>query len=309
MTDKTFNLDELNELKQAYQLIDEKLDGKEIVTPEQIRTVTMNNIGFLKRSFKKDISWSTFAFIPVLAIWFAINYNLTAIAWWIFGIYTVVDAALRFLLIRMMSRTDHSSFDLNTLLRREKTYMKADIALACLGLVFWGTFNFIFLNTAVAIAFVVLISLALITKIVAIAKGGGLRSWRKVEISEPGKVRKFFIWFFGVILAVLLVILLIGTVYNSVTVQFDPIELCYRLSYLMSCLLIILLPVSDKLIRKNASDKLQKVTVVFGILTIAFASVPLIQMLITHSAIKYNIMFPIAMSLIVLFSISNRRNK
>ena len=36
MTDNTFNLDELNELKQAYQLIDEKLDGKEIVTPEQI---------------------------------------------------------------------------------------------------------------------------------------------------------------------------------------------------------------------------------------------------------------------------------
>ena len=52
MTDNTFNLDELNELKQAYHLIDEKLDGKEIVTPEQIRKVTLKNISIFKTMFK-----------------------------------------------------------------------------------------------------------------------------------------------------------------------------------------------------------------------------------------------------------------
>ena len=61
MTDNTFNLDELNELKQTYQLIDEKLDGKEIVTAEQIRTVTLKNIGFFKRVFKREFSWTYLA--------------------------------------------------------------------------------------------------------------------------------------------------------------------------------------------------------------------------------------------------------
>ena len=309
MTDNTFNLDELNELKQAYQLIDEKLDGKEIVTPEQIRTVTMNNIGFLNGSFKREISWSTFAFIPVLAIWFAINHELTATAWWIFGIYIVVETVLRLLLIRMVSRTNHSTFDLNTLLRRENTYRKADIAISCMSVIFWATFNFVFLNKLAAIIFVALITMALITKIRAIAKGGGLRSWRKVEVSEPGKVRKIFIWFFSVLLAVLVVIMSIGTVYNSITVQFDPIDLCSKMSYLLSCVLIILMPFGVKKIRTNGYGRLQKVTMILGIITIALASVPLIQMLITHSALKYNIMFPLAMSLIVLFSISDKRKK
>lgn len=309
MTDNTFNLDELNELKQAYQLIDEKLDGKEIVTPEQIRTVTMNNIGFLNRSFKRDISWSYLAFIPVLAIWFAINCELTTTGWWVFGIYSIVEIVLRFLLIRMMNRVDHSALDLNTLLRREKTYMKADIAIACVGLVFWGTFNFLFLNTTMAIIFLVMISLSLIIKIKAMAKGGGLRNWRKVEVSEPGKVRKFFIWFFVVILAVLVIILTIGTVYNSITVQFDPIELCYRISFLLSCVLIILMPITTKKIRNGRADKLQKVTVVLGIVTIVLGLIPVAQMLITKGAVKHISMFPLAMALIVLYSINAIKKK
>ncbi len=309
MTDNTFNLSELNELKQAYQLIDEKLDGKEIVTPDQIRTVTMNNIGFLNRSFKRDISWSYLAFIPVLAIWFAINCELTATGWWVFGIYSIVEIVLRFLLIRMMNRVDHSALDLNTLLHREKTYMKADIAIACVGLVFWGSFNFLFLNTTMAIIFLVLISLSLIIKIKAMTKGGGLRNWRKVEVSEPGKVRKFFIWFFSVILAVLVIILSIGTVYNSITVQFDPIELCYRISFLLSCVLIVLMPITTKKIRNGGSDKLQKVTVVLGIVTIVLGLIPVAQMLITKGTVKHISMFPLAMALIVLYSINAIKKK
>ena len=69
------------------------------------------------------------------------------------------------------------------------------------------------------------------------------------------------------------------------------------------------MPFGVKKIRINGYGRLQKVTMILGIITIALASVPLIQMLITHSALKYNIMFPLAMSLIVLFSISDKRKK
>ena len=310
MTDNILNLDELNELKQAYQLIDEKLDGKEIVTPEQIRTATMNNIGFLERTFKRDLSWSYLAFIPVLAIWFAIEGALNATGWWILGIYSVVEVALRFMLIRMINRADHSTLDLKTLLRRENTYMKADIAIACLGLVFWGAFNFMFLNTATAIIFVAIVSLSLIIKIKAVLKkDGGLRNWRRTEVSEPGIVRKIFIWFFGVILAILVVILTIGTVYNSITVKFDPIDLCSKISFLLSCILIVLMPVSLKKIRNGGYDRLYKVIMVLGIVTIVLGSIPVAMLLIAKSTVEFTPMFPIVMALLVLYSVYNVKNR
>ena len=310
MTENILNLDELNELKQAYQLIDEKLDGKEIVTPEQIRTATINNIGFLERTFKRDLSWSYLAFIPVLAIWFGIEGALNATGWWVLGIYSVVEIALRFMLIRMINRADHSTLDLKTLLRRENTYMKADIAIACLGLVFWGAFNFIFINTTTAIIFLAMISLSLIIKLKAVLKkDGGLRNWRRTEVSEPGIVRKIFIWFFTGILAVLVVILTIGTVYNSVTVQFDPIDICAKISFLLSCILIILMPVSLKKIRNGGYDRMYKVIMVLGIVTIVLGLIPVAKMLIAKSIVQYINIFPIVMSLLVLYIVNNAKNR
>ena len=98
MTDNTFNLDELNELKQAYQLIDEKLDGKEIVTPEQIRTVTLKNINIFTRLFKFSTTWSLYALTPILILTFAFSPKITATGIWILCIYLAIDILLHILL-------------------------------------------------------------------------------------------------------------------------------------------------------------------------------------------------------------------
>ena len=40
MTNENIKLEELEELRETFQLMDEKLDSQEIVTPEQIREAT-----------------------------------------------------------------------------------------------------------------------------------------------------------------------------------------------------------------------------------------------------------------------------
>ena len=161
MTDNTFNLDELNELKQAYQLIDEKLDGKEIVTPEQIRTVTLKNISNFKRLFKFTTSWSLYAFTPLLILMFAFSPKITATGIWVLCIYLAIDILLHFLLIRKMNSVDHSELDLRTLLSEEIFYNKSAFALSCAGFAFWIVFNYFFLGIGAAIAMLVLFILTI----------------------------------------------------------------------------------------------------------------------------------------------------
>jgi hypothetical protein len=115
MTDNTFNLSELDELKQAYQLIDEKLDGKEIVTPEQIRKASLKNISIFKRMYKFSTTWSLFAITPLLVLIFAFSPNMTTTGFWILGIYLTIDFLLHFLLMRRIKLVDHSELDLRTL--------------------------------------------------------------------------------------------------------------------------------------------------------------------------------------------------
>ena len=157
MTDNTFNLDELNELKQAYQLIDEKLDGKEIVTPEQIRKASLKNISIFKRMYKFSTTWSLFAITPLLVLIFAFSPNMTTIGFWILGTYLVIDFLLHFLLMRRMKRVDHSELDLRTLLNEESFYNKSAFALTCVGFAFWIVFNYFFLGIIASVAMMVFI--------------------------------------------------------------------------------------------------------------------------------------------------------
>jgi hypothetical protein len=69
------------------------------------------------------------------------------------------------------------------------------------------------------------------------------------------------------------------------------------------------MPITTKKIRNGRADKLQKVTVVLGIVTIVLGLIPVAQMLITKGAVKQISMFPLAMALIVLYSINAIKKK
>ncbi len=225
MTDNTFNLDELQELKQAYQLIDQKLDGKEIVTPEQIRKVTLKNISIFKTMFKFSTSWSLFAFTPILIFIFAFSPLMTATGMWILGIYLAVELSLHFLLIRKMNRVDHSELDLRTLLSEESLYTKSAFALSCAGFAFWIVFNYFYMGIGASIAMLVLFILAIGSRTRFFTKKVSIRELTlPVEPKEPGKLRKAISWFFLSILIIVTLILGAGLIYNTVGGTVNPME-------------------------------------------------------------------------------------
>ena len=308
MTDNTFNLDELNELKQAYQLIDEKLDGKEIVTTEQIRTVTLKNISFFKRVFKRDFSWTYLAFMPLLILVFAIEHVLTQKAICVLGIYLLVEFLLRFMLIRKMNRVDHSTLDLKTMLEEENSYMKASIAIACFGYLFWTAFNYIFISSTVAIVFLVIVLLMLLTKTDFFRKRFNIRTIATpVEPSEPGKIRRIFLWITSTLLAVVIILMLTGVGYNVFNGNINLMELCHRAGMIICCIALVLQGFFLKKIRRGEAQTLAKITSILLIIAIVLSLISVVNLLITKSTVEYTQTFPLLIGILVLYS--NNANK
>lgn len=303
MTDNTFNLDELNELKQAYQLIDEKLDGKEIVTPEQIRTVTLKNISFFKRSFKRDFSWSYLAFLPILFIYLAINHYLTATAIYVSVIYLAIEFTLRILLIRRMNRADLSALDLKTLLEEENRYRKADIGIALFSCIYWTVFNFIYINPTVAILCLVFLFLIFLFKTDFFKKGISLRSLTaSAEMSEPGKFRRIYLWIMSSLLAVIGILLIISYIKNILTGQIDIMHMCSTAGLIAICIAMIIDGFFLKRIRMGQAETLTKIITVLSIFAIVITMIPVTKIIIAGTAIEYVDFFPIIMGALLLYT-------
>ena len=303
MTDNTFNLSELDELNQAYQLIDEKLDGKEIVTPEQIRTVTLENISFFKRAFKRDFSWSYLAFIPILFIYLAINHDLTVTSICVLGVYVLIEFTLRVLLIRKMNRADLSALDLKTLLQEESNYRKADIGIACFTCIYWTVFNFMFLNTTVAILYLVFFFLSILFRTDFFKKGINLRTLTaSADVSEPGIFRRIYLWVLSSILSLILIIMIIGYAKNVITGQIDLMAICSRAGMIIICIAMVIDGFFLKKIRMGQARTLAKVIIVLSIIAIVITLIPVAQLLITKTAIEFIDFFPIVLGLLLIYS-------
>ena len=301
MTDNTFNLDELQELKQAYQLIDEKLDGKEIVTPEQIRTVTLKNIGFFKSTFKRDLTWSSLAFVPITILYLVINNLYTVQSLCVLCIYYAIELTLRFLLVRKMNRTDLSALDLKTLLEEEKSYMKANAGIAFLAFAFWITYSLIYINTTVAIIYSVLLILMIVTR-PGLFKKGIIRSIATpVEPAQIGKGRQIFIWFFSIILILVLILLAIGFVTDMTANGFDLFKFLYRAGYILSYITLIFQGIFLKKIRGGEVPKVTKATSIMAIAAIVLTLIPAIRMFIANSSVVFTDIFPAFLAILILY--------
>ena len=124
MSENRNELYELEELKAAYNLMDERLDGQEIVSDEQLREAMYRKFTDIRQNLKEALVWGNVVFVPILA-WDAwANDRLTLIGSIMLGVYWVASLVFNFVILRKIKREDYGSYDLKTLVERESRYSK-----------------------------------------------------------------------------------------------------------------------------------------------------------------------------------------
>ena len=124
MSENIYELHELEELKATYNLMDERLDGQEIVSNEQLREAMYRKFSDLRQNLKEGIIWGNLLFVPVLAWWAWANSRLTLLGIILLGVYWVASLIFRFVILRRTKKEDYGSYDLNTLVEKESSYSK-----------------------------------------------------------------------------------------------------------------------------------------------------------------------------------------
>ena len=122
MSENMNELYELEELKATYNLMDERLDGQEIVSDEQLREAMYRKFVDIRQKIKEGLIWGNVVFVPVLA-WHAwANDRLSLLGGIMLGIYWVASLVFKFVVLRKIKREDYGSYDLKTLVERESQY-------------------------------------------------------------------------------------------------------------------------------------------------------------------------------------------
>ena len=124
MSENMNELHELEELKTTYNLMDERLEGQEIVSNEQIRDAMYRKFTDMRQNIKENLIWGNLIFVPVLAWWACANGRLTLLGIILLGVYWVASLIFRFVILRRTKKEDYGSYDLKTLVERESKYSK-----------------------------------------------------------------------------------------------------------------------------------------------------------------------------------------
>ena len=124
MNENIFELHELDELKASYNLMDERLDGQEIVSDEQLREAMYRKFADIRQNAKEALIWGDLIFIPILAWWVWTYGRLTLTGIIILSVYWVASLIFRFVILRRTKKEDYGSYDLKTLVEKESGYSK-----------------------------------------------------------------------------------------------------------------------------------------------------------------------------------------
>jgi len=124
MSENNNELFELEELKATYKLMDERLDGQEIVSGEQLREVMMRKFTTIRESLKEGLIWTNLLFVPAMAWWAWANSYLTLFGIILLSVYWVASLIFRFVILRRTKKEDYGSYDLKTLVEKESNYSK-----------------------------------------------------------------------------------------------------------------------------------------------------------------------------------------
>ena len=124
MNENILELHELDELKAAYNLMDERLDGQEIVSDEQMREAMMRKFNDIRESLKEGLIWTNLLFVPAMAWWAWATGQLTMFGIILLSVYWVASLIFRFVILRRTKKEDYGSYDLKTLVEKEARYAK-----------------------------------------------------------------------------------------------------------------------------------------------------------------------------------------
>ena len=168
MNENSLELHELDELKAAYNLMDERLDGQEIVSDEQLREAMYNKFADIRRNIKESLVWLNLVLVPLFLWkdWYENSLTLFGII--VMAVYWVASLLFRFFILRKTKKEDYGTYDLKTLTEKEARYQKNINWATIIFVLFWVTYflQYVWVDVKKGIAFYAMILVILIPVVV-----------------------------------------------------------------------------------------------------------------------------------------------
>lgn len=134
---------ELEELKTAYNLIDKRLDGQEIVSDEQLRIVMERRLTNIRSTTKGYLIGVNLIGAPLVAVWMHFENRLTTDN--IIGLSVLWIASLLFgyFFLKRTGRTNYADYDMTTVCAQDAKYHKLLKWYIYATAMYWMIFTFI----------------------------------------------------------------------------------------------------------------------------------------------------------------------
>ena len=219
MSENILELHELDELRTAYNQMDERLDGQKIVSDENLHEAMYNKFADLRRNVKESLVWLNLVLVPLFLWKDWYDDSLTLFGIIVMAVYWVASLLFRFFILKKTKKEDYGSYDLKTLTEKEARYQKNINWATIVFLLFWVVYflQWIWVDATKGFVFIVMMLVILIPValryLVIKYKYNG-------EAIDPatGKPRVLTAKWFKIILfvfaAILISLALFGFVYN-----------------------------------------------------------------------------------------------
>ena len=124
MNENILELHELEELKAAYNLMDERLDGQEIVSDEQLREVMNRRMNFIRKDAKELVVMINMVLLPLMAFVEYYNGRLNMLGGIVLAVDWIVTLFFGLYLLRLARTDEYSTSDVKTLYEKNALYQK-----------------------------------------------------------------------------------------------------------------------------------------------------------------------------------------
>ncbi len=124
MNENILELHELDELKAAYNQMDERLEGQEIVSDEQLRVVMGRRMDFIKKDAKQLVLMMNLVLLPLIAFVEYYNGQLHLLGGIVLAVDWIVTMLFGLYLMRLASTDKYSTSDVKTLCEKNALYQK-----------------------------------------------------------------------------------------------------------------------------------------------------------------------------------------
>lgn len=192
MTQNNNELLELEQLKATYNKIDERLDGQEIVSDEQLRETMFDKLTNMRQTTKEGLIWSNLLIIPLFAWhWYTEN-DLTMLSSILLAVYWLATLLYKIFFLRKTAKEDFGSYDLKTLTEKESQYNKNTIRGSIAIVVFWAVFTIQWFLTKGRNGVMFVLAMLLIFFMAAFIRSVAIRVKYNGQAMDPatGKPRK-----------------------------------------------------------------------------------------------------------------------